>query len=100
MSVALTINLFNNLKGQKLKKIIIFTLTIKVLCRPTTIFVGFDVTFMYSKATLEISSRTNILFKAVLTDYQIDNVTTITMKDPSHIISSTGDTACKTIRTY
>ena len=71
-----------------------------MLFRPTSIFVGFDVAFMSSKMTLEISSRTNILFKAVLTGYQIDNVITITMKDPSRIISSIGDTACKIIRTY
>ena len=73
----------------------IFTHTIKVFCCPTSIFVGFDVAFMYSKTTLEISSRTNILFKAALTGYQIDNAITITMKDPSRIISSIGDIVIK-----
>ena len=68
-----------------------------MLCRPTSIFVGFDIAFMYSKTTLEISSRTNILFQAVLTGYQIDNVITITMKDPPRIISTIGDTACEII---
>ena len=66
----------------------------------THIFVGLDMTFMYSKTILEISSRTNILFKTVLTGYQIDNVITITMKDPPCVISSIGDTACEIIRTY
>ena len=60
--------------------------------RPTSTFVGFDVTFMYFKTTFEISSRIKILFKAVFRGYQIDKVITITMKDPS--------TACKIIRTY
>ena len=72
MSVALgtTIKLFINLHRQKLKNIaIIFTLTIKVVCRPTSIYVGFDVVFMYSTTTLKISGRTNILFKLVLTGY-------------------------------
>ena len=56
---------------------------------------------MYSKTTLESSSRTNILFKAALTGYQKDNAIIITIKDPSRIISSIGDTACKIIiRTY
>ena len=53
-----------------------------MLCRLTSIFVGFDMAFIYSKTTIEISSRTNILFQAVLTGYQIDNAITITMKDP------------------
>ena len=66
-----------------------------MLCRPTSIFVGFDIAFMFSKTTLEISSRTNILFLAVLTGYQIDNAITITMKDTPSIISSIGDTAVK-----
>ena len=70
-----------------------------MLCCPTSIFVGVDITFMSSKKILEISRRTNILFKTVLTGYQIDNVITITMKDPPCIISSTGDTACEIIRT-
>ena len=70
-----------------------------MLCCPTSIFVGVDITFMYSKKILEISRRTNILFKTVLTGYQIDNVITIKMKDPPCIISSTGDTACEIIRT-
>ena len=59
-----------------------------MLCRPTSIFVGFDIAFMYSKTTLEISSRTSILFQVALTDYQVDNVITITMKDPPSTISS------------
>ena len=71
-----------------------------MLCRPTSIFVGFDIAFMYSKTILEISSRTNILLQAVLTGYQVDNVIAITMKDPPRIISSIGDTACEIIRTY
>ena len=72
----ITINLANNLNKQKLKNIaIIFTFTIKGFCRPTSIFVGFYVAFMHSKTTLKIKSRTNILFKAVLTDYKIDNAT-------------------------
>ena len=71
-----------------------------MLCCPKSIFVGFDIAFMFSKTTLEISSRTNILFLAVLTGYQIDNVITITMKDTPTIISSIGDTACELIRTY
>ena len=71
-----------------------------MLCHPTSIFVGFDIAFMYSKTILEISSRTNILLQAVLTGYQVDNVITITMKDASIIISSIGDTSCEIIRTY
>ena len=59
-----------------------------MLCHPTAIFVGFDIVFMYSKTTLEISSRTNMLFQAVLTACQIDYVITIAMKDPPRIISS------------
>ena len=55
---------------------------------------------MYSKTILEIRSRTKILFKAVPTGYQIDNVNTIKMKDAACIISSTGDTACEIIGTY
>ena len=70
-----------------------------MLCRLTSIFVGFDMAFIYSKTTIEISSRTNILFQAVLTGYQIDNAITITMKDPPRIISSIGDTACEIVRT-
>ena len=71
-----------------------------MLCRPTSIFVGFDIAFMYSKTILEISSRTNILLQAVLTGYQVDNAIAIIMKDPPRIISSIGDTACEIIRTY
>ena len=71
-----------------------------MLCRLTSIFVGFDMAFIYSKTTIEISSRTNILFQAVLTGYEIDNAITITMKDPPRIISSIGDTACEIVRTY
>ena len=71
-----------------------------MLCRPTSIFVGFDMAFIYSKTTLEISSRTNILFQAVLTGYQIDNAIKITMKDPPGIISSISGTACEIVRTY
>ena len=98
MSVAL-LNLFDNLNGQKLKNILItFTITVTVFNCPIYIFIGFDVAFMYSKTTLEISSRTNILFKTVLTGYQINHIITITMKDPSRVISSIGDTACKIIR--
>ena len=70
-----------------------------MVCFPTSIFVGLDITFMYSKKILEISRRTNILLKIVLTGYQIDKVITITMKDPPCILSSTGDTACEIIRT-
>ena len=76
-------NLLNNLDRRKLANVvIIFTHTIKMLYRPTSIFVGFDIVFLYSKTTLEISSRTNILFQVVLAGNQIDNVITITMKDP------------------
>ena len=71
-----------------------------MLCRPTSIFVGFDIAFMYSKTILEISRRTNILLQAVLTGYRVDNVITTTMKDPLHIISSVGDSACEIIGTY
>ena len=71
-----------------------------MLCRLTSIFVGFDMAFIYSKTTLEISSRTNILFQAVLTGYQIDNFITITMKNAPRIISSIGGTAFEIIRTY
>ena len=71
-----------------------------MVCRLTYIVVGFDMAFIYSKTALEISSRTNILFQAVLTGYQIDNAITITMKDPPRIISSIGDTACEIVRTY
>ena len=71
-----------------------------MLCRPTSIFVGFDIAFMYFKTILKISSRTNILLQTVLTSYQVDNVITITMKDPPRIIYSFVDTACEIIRTY
>ena len=71
-----------------------------MLCRPTSIFVGFDIAFMYSKTILEISSRTNILLQAALTDYQVDNVITITMKDPLVYYLLFGDTASEIIRTY
>ena len=70
-----------------------------MLCRPTSILVCFDIAFMYPKTSVEISSRTNILFQTVLTGYQIDNIT-IAMKDPPRIISSTGDAACQIIRIY
>ena len=64
----ITINLSNDLNRQKLKNIaIIFTLTIKMLCSPTSIFAGLNIAFMYSKAIFEISSRTNVLLKTVLT---------------------------------
>ena len=71
-----------------------------MLCRPTSIFVGFDIAFMCYETILEISSRTNILLQAVLTGYRVDNVITITMKDPLHIISSIGGSACEIIGTY
>ena len=71
-----------------------------MLCRPTSIFVGFDIAFMYSKTILEISSRTNILLWADFTGYQVGNVIAATLKDPPRIISSIDDTACETIRTY
>ena len=71
-----------------------------MLCCPTSIFIGFDSAFMYSKTILEIIGRTNILLQAVLTGYQVDNVIAITMKDPPCIIFSIGDTACEIIRTY
>ena len=71
-----------------------------MFCCPTSTFVGFDIAFMYSKTVLEISTRTNILLQAVLTGHQVDNVITITMKNPPRIISSIGDTACEIIRTY
>ena len=96
----ITINFFNNLNRQKLKNIVfIFRHTIKILCRPTSVFVGLGIAFMYSKTILEISSRTNILFNTVLTGYQIDNVITITTKEYPFIISI-GTTACEIIRTY
>ena len=53
-----------------------------MLFRPTSVFVGFDIAFINSKTTLEISSRTNILFQAILTGYHINNVIIITKKDP------------------
>ena len=53
-----------------------------MLYLPTSIFVVFDIAFMYSKTTLEISSTTTILFQVVLTGYRTDNVVEITMKDP------------------
>ena len=65
-----------------------------MLCRSTYVFLRFDIAFMYSKTTLEISSRTNIMFQAALTYYETDNVTIVTMKDPPPIISSIGDIAC------
>ena len=71
-----------------------------MLCSQTCIFVGLDIAFMYSKTILEISNRTNILFNAVLTGHQRDNIITITMKDSPCIISSIGDTACEIIGTY
>ena len=71
-----------------------------MLCSPASIFVGLNITIMYSKADLEISSRTNILLEIVLAGYQIDKIDTITMKDTSCMISSTGDTACEIIETY
>ena len=86
---------------QKLKNIVIvITHTIKMLCRSTSIFVGLVIVFMYSKMIVKISIRGNILFKAVLTSYQIDNFIRSTMKNPPCIISSVGDTACEIIRTY
>ena len=71
-----------------------------MLCRPTSIFLGFDIDCMYSKTILEVTSRTNIFLQVVPKGYQVDNVITITMKDSPCIISSTGDTACEIIRTY
>ena len=71
-----------------------------MLCRPTSIFVGFNTAFMSSKTALEINSRTNILFQAAFTSCEIDNVIAVTVKDPPRIISSIGDTACEIIRTY
>lgn len=52
---------------------------------------------MYSKTTLQISSRTNILFQAVFTSFQTDNVIKVTMNEPPRIISSIGDTASEII---
>ena len=69
-------------------------------CHPTSIFVGFDTAFMYSKTIHEICSGTNILLQAVLTGYQLDNVVTITIKDRPCKISSIGDTPYEIIRTY
>ena len=71
-----------------------------MLCCHTSIFVGFDTAFMYYKTTLEISSITNILFQAVLTGYLIDNVITVTMKEPHRIISSVGNNTCEINRAY
>ena len=45
-----------------------------MLFNPTYIFVGFDIDFIYSKTVVEINSRTKILFKTVLTGYQINNI--------------------------
>ena len=67
-----------------------------MLFHPTSIFVGLDIAL----CILKISSRTNILFKTVLTTNQLDNVITITMKDPYCIIYSICDTAYEIIRTY
>ena len=50
-----------------------------MFCSPTAISVGLDIAFMYSVTIPEINSRTNILSKAVLTGYQVDNANTITM---------------------
>ena len=55
---------------------------------------------MYFETILEISNRTNILWKTVLTGYQIDNANTITMNDTPCIIVSIGDTACEIIGPY
>ena len=66
----------------------------------TSVFVGLDIAFMYSKSMLEISRRTNIFFKVVITGYQIDIITTITMNEPLCIISSIGDTVCEIVGTY
>ena len=67
---------------QKLKNIAnIFTLTIKTLCSTTSIFVILDIPFYVFKTILEFSSRTNVLFKTVLTGYRTDNINTIKMKD-------------------
>ena len=55
---------------------------------------------MYFETILEISNRTNILWKTVLTGYQIDNANTITMNDTPCIIFSIGDTACEIIGPY
>ena len=71
-----------------------------MVCSPTSIFVGLNIAFMYSKTILEISNKTNILLKVFLTGYQIDNVIAITMKDSPCIISSIGETACEIIGTY
>ena len=71
-----------------------------MLCSPKSIFVGLGITLMYFETILEISSRTKILFNAVLTGYQKDNVNTITMKDTPCKISSVCDTACEIIGTY
>ena len=58
-------------------------------CSPRSIFADLDMAFMYSKTIPEINSRTNIMFKAVLKGYQIDN-----FNNTPCIISSMGDTAC------
>ena len=72
--------MFSHLNKQKLENIaIIFTHTIKMLCRPTSIFLGIDIDCMYSKTILEVTSRTNIFLQAVPKGYQVDNVITITM---------------------
>ena len=71
-----------------------------MLSHPTSFFAGLDIAFMYSKSMLEISRRTNIFFKVVITGYQIDIITTITMNEPLCIISSIGDTVCEIVGTY
>ena len=50
-----------------------------MFCSPTAISVALDIAFMYSVTIPEINSRTNILSKAVLAGYQVDNANTITM---------------------
>ena len=71
-----------------------------MLSHPTSVFAGLDIAFMYSKSMLEISRRTNIFFTIVITIYQIDKITTITMNEPLCIISSIGDTVCEIVGTY
>lgn len=77
-----------------------YKLNIKILYSPIPNFAGLDIAFMYSKSMLEISRRTNIFFTIVITSYQIDKITTITMNEPLCIISSIGDTVCEIVGTY
>ena len=70
-----------------------------MVCHTTTYFTSIYITLVNSKTLFKVSGRPNILLTTTFAEYQINNISTVTLQNPLNFIFPLGSRASKSGKT-